>query len=108
MKLEHTIPSLQVSDPDTLDDSSDFIAAKTERHTPDQAVLDRKMQEAAQQLLNATGYQILNRAEVHVDGGAVRLSGLVRRYYHKAVATTAILKLDGVTDLKNELQVSAR
>jgi osmotically-inducible protein OsmY len=108
MTLEHTIPPQPASAVERPADSSDCIVQSVERAVSDEAVRNRQLQEAAQRRLDSTGYQILKRSEVHVDGGTVRLTGRVLRYYHKAVATAAILRLDGVTNLKNELQVSPR
>lgn len=49
--------------------------------------------------------QAFRRVGVHVDGTLVRLTGLVTSYYQKQQATVAVLSLDDVERLENELQV---
>lgn len=55
--------------------------------------------------LTACSHQGLRQVGVDVDGTLVRLTGRVASYYRKQQATTAVLALDGVERLENELQV---
>lgn len=71
----------------------------------DKAVVDRQVQEAAQRALNGTGHQLLNRVNVQVIDGHVRLTGHVPSFYLKSVATSVVLNIDGVIALTNNLHV---
>lgn len=50
-------------------------------------------------------HHALRRVGVHVDGTLVRLTGRVPSYYQKQQATTAVLPVDGVERLENNLRV---
>lgn len=55
--------------------------------------------------LASHGYQSLREVGVQVDAGLVRLTGRVNRFHHKQLATQAVLSIDGVKRLENDLQV---
>ncbi|MBI1310621.1 BON domain-containing protein [bacterium] len=59
-----------------------------------------------QSALRETGYGGLHAVEVLVESGAVTLKGIVSCYYHKQVATSAVMPLDGVESLNNQLRVA--
>lgn len=57
--------------------------------------------------LDASTYQALRGLTVCVDGDEVSLSGTVRSYYEKQQATTAVLQVDGVESIRNQLKVAS-
>lgn len=59
----------------------------------------------AQESLRASGYTCLNRIECQFDDGTLILSGMVASYYQKQVAQSAVMKVDGVERLVNQIEV---
>lgn len=53
------------------------------------------------------GHKSLTEVEVEVHEGFVRLTGTVRSYYHKQLATAAVFSLDHDVQLQNRIQVTA-
>ena len=55
--------------------------------------------------LKSTGYQQLLRIDVAVEGGHVRLSGRVGRYYLRQIAQQAAMTTQGVATIDSHIQV---
>ena len=71
----------------------------------DQDVLAKRIRQS----LDRSGYGQLRRVCVTTrPNGRVRLEGSVSSFYLKQVAQTIVLSVPGVTQVRNELQVSAR
>ncbi|NQV23488.1 MAG: BON domain-containing protein [Rhodopirellula sp.] len=73
-----------------------------------QAVFDRKLQERVQRSLGTTSYRMLSGLQIQVMDGHVRLLGHVPSYYMKQLAQTAVMKVEGIGRLHNDLRVSPR
>jgi osmotically-inducible protein OsmY len=69
-------------------------------HDPDQ-----RIRQAAKEALSASGYRSLAAIDCQVDGGVVRLSGVVSSYYLKQVAQEVVLQLELVHSIHNSVQV---
>ncbi len=69
------------------------------------ALVDRRVQEAAHRALCDSGHRGLSHVNVSVWRGEVRLTGHVRSYYAKQIATFAVLQVDGVAELQNNIMV---
>lgn len=59
----------------------------------------------ARKRLHATGYTCLDRIDCRFSHGVLTLSGKVASYYQKQVAQTAVLSLEGVEQIANEIEV---
>ena len=59
----------------------------------------------ARKRLHATGYTCLDRIDCRFSHGVLTLSGRVVSYYQKQVAQTAVLSLEGVDQIANEIEV---
>lgn len=59
----------------------------------------------ARQRLYATGYTCLKRIDCRFCNGVLTLSGTVASYYQKQVAQTAVLSLEGIERVTNEIKV---
>ncbi|MBI1313300.1 BON domain-containing protein [bacterium] len=68
-------------------------------------VENHQLVDSVREKLASTGYHQLRRIDVAVEGGSVRLSGRVGRYYLLQIAQQAALETEGVSTLKNDLQV---
>ncbi|MFT5325017.1 MAG: osmotically-inducible protein OsmY [Planctomycetaceae bacterium] len=79
---------------------SHLIIHETRRSSVDE--LRRKIQQA---MLQRAG-QSLRAVNVQIHEGLVRLSGQVLSYYQKQLATVAVLSVDGVEQLHNDLKVA--
>ena len=55
--------------------------------------------------LRATGYTSLGSIDCHFSDGVLTLSGTVASYYQKQVAQTAVLQLEGVENIANQIEV---
>lgn len=71
------------------------------RHSPE----NRELADSVREKLASTGYHQLLRIDVAAEGSNVRLSGRVGRYYLLQVAQQAAMEAEGITALKNDLQV---
>jgi osmotically-inducible protein OsmY len=56
--------------------------------------------------LRSSPYRALHAVEAEVTRGQVLLRGQVRSYYEKQLAQAAVMRIDGVRSLKNEVQVA--
>lgn len=80
---------------------------------PNQAALLRVAQLSAEEALTTQlrealaqrSYHGLRTVDINVHEGLVRLTGRVSSYYQKQLATAAVLSLDGVEELTNDLQI---
>lgn len=59
----------------------------------------------ARKRLHTTGYTCLDRIDCRFCNGVLTLSGTVTSYYQKQVAQTAVLSLEGIGQVKNEIEV---
>jgi osmotically-inducible protein OsmY len=66
---------------------------------------NRELADSVREKLASTGYHQLLRIDVAAEGSNVRLSGRVGRYYLLQVAQQAAMEAEGVSELKNDLQV---
>ncbi len=65
----------------------------------------RRLSEQIIQVLGATGYLPLRDLDIFAAEGFVILRGRVPSYYLKQVAQAAVLRLPGVDEVRNELDV---
>lgn len=68
---------------------------------------DAQLCQRIEELLASSDYPSLRDVEVDVLGGLVVLTGEVSSFYLKQIAQTAVLTLDDVEGLQNELIVSS-
>lgn len=66
---------------------------------------DSQVCDAVNRALHARGHPGLWNVCSEVNDGVVHLSGVVRSYYLKQLAQTAVLELEGVSGLHNDLEV---
>jgi hypothetical protein len=66
---------------------------------------DLCLAERVERALCGTGYQALRAVEVAVCGPLIILRGRVPSYYLKQLAQAAALEVDGVRELRNDLDV---
>lgn len=57
------------------------------------------------QALHTSGYMQFSRLQVYFEHGRITLQGRLPTYYLKQVAQTAILSVDGVRDIDNDVKV---
>jgi len=74
-------------------------------HKANQRAVDELRARVQQALLKIAG-QSLRAVDVQIHEGLVRLSGQVLSYYQKQLATAAVLSVDGVEQLQNDLKVA--
>ena len=67
-----------------------------------------RLEAAIRKALCGSGYGALCGVEVHIDSGTVTLKGSVPSFYQKQIATSLVMPLEGVDDLKNDLHVTSR
>ena len=66
------------------------------------------VQAEAQSHLRKSGYHELHLVSCDFHEGVLTLRGRVSRFYLKQVAQTLILRLDGVGEINNRLEVAER
>lgn len=59
----------------------------------------------ARDRLRSTGYSSLDRIDCDFSDGILILSGPVGSYHHKQIAQTAVLEVEGVEQLVNQIEV---
>ena len=69
------------------------------------AAENRLLADSVREKLASTGYHQLLRIDVAAEGSNVRLSGRVGRYYLLQVAQQAAMEAEGISELRNDLQV---
>lgn len=67
---------------------------------------DETLAEAVRSNLGSTGYHQLQRIDINVENGHVKLSGRVARYYLRQLAQQAAMSTDGVASVGSEIEVS--
>jgi osmotically-inducible protein OsmY len=70
-----------------------------------QGLADLCLAERVERALRATGYPCLRAVEVAVCGRLVVLRGRVPSYYMKQLAQAAALDVEGVPELRNDVEV---
>ena len=58
-----------------------------------------------QEAFAASSQSVLRTVHVRVHEGLVQLTGQVRSYYQKQVATAVVQQIEGVEELRNDLRV---
>lgn len=66
---------------------------------------DERLRARVSQALSATGHVRLRSLDVRVCDGHVTLGGRVPSWYSKQLAQTAALSVDGISSLRNDLDV---
>lgn len=66
---------------------------------------DRRLENAAQAALMATGYRTVATLECTVTDGEIVLSGIVSSYFLKQIAQEAVLQLKAVQRVHNAVRV---
>ena len=59
----------------------------------------------AQRLLATSPYRDLRSVECSMEGDTLVLSGRVRSYYEKQIAQTIVKEIEGLPQIKNQLEV---
>lgn len=67
---------------------------------------DETLANSVRSNLRSTGYQQLLRIDVAVEGGHVRLSGRVGRYYLKQIAQQAAMTTRGVDTIDSQIKIA--
>ena len=57
------------------------------------------------QALHASGYTQFRQLQVYFEHGRITLQGRLPTYYLKQVAQSAVLSVDGVRDIDNDVKV---
>ena len=81
------------------------LASQPGDHHTGQSPENRELADSVREKLASTGYHQLLRIDVAAEGSNVRLSGRVGRYYLLQVAQQAAMEAEGVSELRNDLQV---
>jgi osmotically-inducible protein OsmY len=68
---------------------------------------DRLIREAAMRGLRHSGYRALAKVRCDVTDGVVCLSGAVPTFFVKQIAQTIVLRLGGLKQLANQLEVES-
>ncbi|MDA0283339.1 MAG: BON domain-containing protein [Planctomycetota bacterium] len=66
---------------------------------------DRELESSVRNNLQLTGYHQLRRIDVVVEGGRVRLSGRLPKFYLLQLAQQAAMNTEGVVNLDNNIEV---
>ena len=66
---------------------------------------DFRIRQQAFENLHESGYSALRTVDCRVDNGVVHLLGLVPTFYLKQMAQALVLRVDGVSGLRNSLRV---
>jgi len=66
---------------------------------------EQAVEAAARSRLRSTGYVCIGRVECRFDDGTLVLSGSVTSYYRKQIAQTAVMSLNGVDRVVNDIKV---
>ncbi len=61
----------------------------------------------AVECLNRTGYPLLGTVSCRMKRGVLVLRGRLPSYYHKQLAQEAVMRLDGVRQLINRIEVTS-
>jgi osmotically-inducible protein OsmY len=75
---------------------------QTNRSSPQRSC---EVTRAAKDHLNRNPYPAIRDVSCECDRGVLVLRGHVSSYYHKQVAQEAVSRLDGVTQVVNEIEV---
>ena len=62
----------------------------------------------ARSRLRSTGYTSVGRVECRFDDGTLVLTGKVTSYYQKQIAQAAVMPIEGVSRLVNDIEVRSR
>lgn len=82
-----------------------MCTATMNRQAIDVAADDSQLQQRVRLALWASGYPTVWNVAITVHEGLVTLKGRVGCYYEKQIAQTAVMRVDGVETLRNEIAV---
>jgi osmotically-inducible protein OsmY len=71
-----------------------------------QSLVDLCLAERVERALHATGFAPLRAVEVSVTGEFVILRGRVPSYYMKQLAQAVAMEVEGIRELRNDVQVA--
>jgi osmotically-inducible protein OsmY len=63
------------------------------------------MEDAVRNAIESTGYPQLRSVEAYYDAGRVTLQGAVSTYFLKQIVGEVVLRVDGVTDVDNDIRI---
>ena len=91
-----------------LHPSSDAASARTllRRSVDDGEAADRELERRLKSFLEGLNLPALRDLEVEVRNGAAVITGRVRTFYHKQLATSCCQRVAGVLNVLNEVRVT--
>ena len=73
---------------------------------PDSRPRSGEIEEAANACLRHSPYKVFSRVSCKCDRGVLFLRGRLGRFHHKQVAQEAVARVEGVTQVVNEIEVA--